>query len=614
MIPIHDGSHRSAPAVNAPQALDLPRDYIHDEINIDPSNAPAVADLGSMQQIPWSYDAQTSRAFTEGQDVEWMPDGFDLAPAIDFIFDTYPDLFPQAGVRDFDFQGPASHHVMHYVPDDGTQLNGSDPLCSTDTASSIDARTTSSYKSESLTESIHGGFNMTQLDPVEGKCIEIRALLSLSGRSAPERTTLSYVNRSNLIHCVGLYGRHFQPNLPIIHRSTFAIAETSPALLLALMLVGACYSKDTIPRTVVDKLAMHLSAWIGSQTHETEMGTPPLPTIQAGSILGYVIVSSRNQTVFRAAQYNLGRNISMAERAQIFDLKDPTIYDALSMDSFDWTRWREEETRRRVACRIFCQDMALCVFRRKSPSFSPLSFDAPIPCYDACWEASTKEECLYHLKTFPKQVLVSTALRQFADDAVGVAILEASSFGMFVLILSIHCLLFQSIHNSTESSSDVAPSPSAVTPPDQDPLSQVYNDFSGSFITTLADDLVLSHGSKAMQRINMLLNRWSQSWELRKNRDTTRENCSFSGDPLRFFWLAKLYIVLHFYRFALKNDSEFAVSTTGASSEHKRPAHLRIISWLSRFRERQVDPASPTWTDYYLCQFAEPSTVNESLL
>jgi hypothetical protein len=177
-------------------------------------------------------------------------------------------------------------------------------------------------------------------------------------------------------------------------------------------------------------------------------------------------------------------------------------------------------------------------------------------------------------------------------------------------ILGIHCLLFQSISSSTESSSDVAPSPSASAPQDLDPLSRVHNDFSGRLITTLANDLVATHGSAMMRRMNMLLNRWLQSWEFRETRDTTRENCSFSGDPLRFFWLAKLYIVLHFYRFTLTKNSEFAVSITGAPSDHKQPAHLRIISWLSRFRERQVDPASPTWTDYYLCQFAEPSTNN----
>ena len=60
-----------------------------------------------------------------------------------------------------------------------------------------------------------------------------------------------------------------------------------------------------------------------------------------------------------------------------------------------------------------------------------------LPCYDACWEAGTKEECLTQLQSLPKQILVSTALKQLgAEDDENIPTLEASAFGMFVLILS----------------------------------------------------------------------------------------------------------------------------------------------------------------------------------
>jgi hypothetical protein len=268
LIPIHDDSLNSVSVAEQQQNLDLSMDYLHDQPIIDPSNASEVADIGPTNQAGWAYAAQVSRAFAEGQEFQWMPADFDLAPALDFIFDTYPDLFPQGGVRetDIDLQNAASHQAPQIAPDEELLLHRNREGDVTDATSLADARTTSSCASYDSTNSIHGGFNLSQLDPVEAKCIEIRALLSALGRSAPDGSTLSYVNRSNLIHCVGLYGKHFQPNLPIIHRSTFTIAETSPALLLALMLVGACYSEKTVPRTIVDQLTMHLSAWIGSQT------------------------------------------------------------------------------------------------------------------------------------------------------------------------------------------------------------------------------------------------------------------------------------------------------------------------------------------------------------
>jgi hypothetical protein len=171
----------------------------------------------------------------------------------------------------------------------------------------------------------------------------------------------------------------------------------------------------------------------------------------------------------------------------------------------------------------------------------------------------------------------------------------------------IHCLLFQAIQNNVESCSDITLSPSKDAPEDANPLSQFHDDFSGKYITSLADVLVDQYGTAIMRRMNTLLGRWYQSWECRKSRDAARDNRTFSSDPLRFFWLAKLYIVLHFYRHALKKDSEFAVPDPEAPSDRRNQAHLRIMSWLLRFQERQAQPASQTWAEHYLCQFTKPS-------
>ena len=80
--------------------------------------------------------------------------------------------------------------------------------------------------------------------------------------------------------------------------------------------------------------------------------------------------------------------------------------------------------------------MALCVFRRRSPSVSPLTFDVELPCYESCWEAETASQCLQQLQTLPGQIRVSTAIQHIRSDSAGDALLfEASAFGMFILIL-----------------------------------------------------------------------------------------------------------------------------------------------------------------------------------
>jgi hypothetical protein len=110
-----------------------------------------------------------------------------------------------------------------------------------------------------------GGFLLHQIDPVEAKCAEIRKLLGGSEAIVDEDTINTYVTRNNMVVCSELYGKNFQPNVPIIHMPTFNLIQAPPLLLLAIMLVGACYSDELIPVASISKLAMRLLVIIGDQ-------------------------------------------------------------------------------------------------------------------------------------------------------------------------------------------------------------------------------------------------------------------------------------------------------------------------------------------------------------
>ena len=92
--------------------------------------------------------------------------------------------------------------------------------------------------------------------------------------------------------------------------------------------------------------------------------------------------------------------------------------------------------RPRIACEIFCLDMAGCIFLGKQPSLSPLSFNVEMPCYEKCWEVDTAADCLHQLQNLPRQVDVSTAIRRLRSfHGETDLLLEASGFGMFTLIM-----------------------------------------------------------------------------------------------------------------------------------------------------------------------------------
>ena len=112
---------------------------------------------------------------------------------------------------------------------------------------------------------VGNGFSLARLDPLEAKCNQIIELLKRSGTLDSENTTYSYITRHNMVHLCHLYGKHFQHNLPIIHSPTFDMLKSPPILLLAIMLVAACYSKGFIPPAEVTKLAMRLLTAIAAE-------------------------------------------------------------------------------------------------------------------------------------------------------------------------------------------------------------------------------------------------------------------------------------------------------------------------------------------------------------
>ena len=237
-----------------------------DQTNIHPLNASLFAEFATTDQLESSYNAQSSIATGEGRQTQWMSADYDLGSMMDFSLEAYPDVFEQEDIFATNLQDLVVPQMPHFGAGESGPLHNDGRASITENTATIDANTVPNITPSNLPDPTvsEGGFTMSQLDPTEAKCLEIRALLAGSWTSKDE-DALAYINRSNLVLCVGLYGKRFQPNLPIIHLPTFTLIETSPTLLLALMLVGACCSESSVPRAIIDKLAMRLLFSIGSQ-------------------------------------------------------------------------------------------------------------------------------------------------------------------------------------------------------------------------------------------------------------------------------------------------------------------------------------------------------------
>ncbi|KAF5231472.1 hypothetical protein FANTH_13384 [Fusarium anthophilum] len=117
---------------------------------------------------------------------------------------------------------------------------------------------------------------------------------------------------------------------------------------------------------------------------------------------------------------------------------------------------------------------------------------------------------------------------------------------------------------------------------------QVASDFSGPNIVRLAARVACLGNSSNFDSVNRVLDQWPAVWERRTWRDTDYENLAFSLDPLPFWWLAKLSVLLHCGRDCFSVGSEFTiVNKTGGSFRDSYSSQVKIFRWLGKLRQKK---------------------------
>lgn len=241
-----------------------------------------------------------------------------------------------------------------------------------------------------------------------------------------------------------------------------------------------------------------------------------------------------------------------------------------------------------------------------------------MPCYEICWEADTASQCLKQLQKLPRQLRLATAMQNLRLESFTSPVpFEASAFGLTLLILSpsppgakfalwdlvdivlgLHSLLLHATQTETAGYTlDNEP---------RDSVTRLRQAFIDDSIPALANELVARNSLPTLQHINSSLDRWRAIWDSRDCQGLRQERITLSTDPLRYWWLAKLYIILHAYKDLIYNGSEFAISETGSSYEQgkSQEIQLKILSWLSRFQRCASKKVSST--ECYLATVVEP--------
>ena len=158
-----------------------------------------------------------------------------------------------------------------------------------------------------------------------------------------------------------------------------------------------------------------------------------------------------------------------------------------------------------------------------------------------------------------------------------------------------HFLLHQATQADEETSRFFSPIPESDS---SNAINRLKEDSSGPNITAIADSALRTYASPVIRRVDNALNAWRATWDLRSYRDSKHERYTFKGDPLPFWWLAKLYLLLHYHGHILQPDSEYASPRAEAPDSHgKSMVQSKVVGWLSSFRGRKftVNTETENW-------------------
>jgi hypothetical protein len=113
----------------------------------------------------------------------------------------------------------------------------------------------------------------------------------------------------------------------------------------------------------------------------------------------------------------------------------------------------------------------------------------------------------------------------------------------------------------------------------------LHSHFSWPQVASVADSIESSASCPVAKKANSALGSWMTTWENRLYREYSYERTRVTTDSLPFFWLAKLYIVLHCCE--VTNCDNPVARVRYFYDERKSRLQSNIIRWLSQLHGRK---------------------------
>lgn len=440
---------------------------------------------------------------------------------------------------------------------------------------------------------ILGGFNgwahlaMHQIDPLQAKCDQLISICFPEDRNSPENGSPNpqikqepgagaelkrWLTPDNVKHFVHLFFVNFQGHFPMIHLPTFNITLIYDGLLLAIICIGAVYSKRGIS---VDQVRMLIDkSFAAIDRNEAPQGPLEIEEIQARYFLHVLATWHGHHYQRENARKRYNKVIQKARAAGLFQpltAENPgasgfSVYHQLddrppNRQSWNWLAWLEQEKRSRVMFGIFLLNSAFVIFFNSPPQIQLHEIRLPLPADDAAWEAPDANECANTLGLngegcISGNVAGSRQLRQPEFVVALKSLLQmhldfnpgtTNAYSKFILIHALHVHIWTTqkmMANASELGVGVLPGSISQTGMVDWKLEAQSRNGRGTPEGFRDGDIALGEAAKALKVTMYALEKWKRAWDtdLIAQYPSPTSRIGFGRDGLPFYWLAKLYM------------------------------------------------------------------------
>ncbi|GAA98313.1 uncharacterized protein L969DRAFT_93087 [Mixia osmundae IAM 14324] len=177
---------------------------------------------------------------------------------------------------------------------------------------------------------------------------------------------------------------------PLLHRPTFRPCEAHPALLCAMISIGAYCAG---PEALETARAIHTKQRVRILSSPGFKPRADLWFIQASILCIIFGKLCGSRLDHEMAHVHWGSLMTVYRRSSLFSPRIVAVEPGYLQNDLDgrWRTWIEEESRKRCAFYVFALDISHSAIFRHTPSLSAFQIQLTLPCFEDEWIAPTAE-------------------------------------------------------------------------------------------------------------------------------------------------------------------------------------------------------------------------------